>query len=144
MSLAPISPAQLKQIVSEHPDWEQFLRPTTLAILYMDLTGQTFSVDIKEKALQMVELRNLVDLTHIHLLREAEAAKRTEQRGSTAGRPRRTLKAVKWKLSIREDLALFLDLHLLDPVRGQVQLGARSVLVEELLLKWARERGFKN
>lgn len=59
------------------------------------------------------------------------------------GRPSRAIPAEKWKVSMRQDLALFTDMVLADPVRGNLGYGKRSALLEELLLKWARSRGFK-
>ena len=78
----------------------------------------------------------LVELTVAHVEKGMSGANKR-------GKPARTVPAVKWKVSIRHDLALYIDMLLADPVRGGLGYGERSALVERLVLDWARKNGFK-
>ena len=59
------------------------------------------------------------------------------------GRPSLPVPTIDWKCYIPLPIAAKVDLLLLDPVSGKTRYGARSALVNQLLLQWLTERGMK-
>ena len=48
----------------------------------------------------------------------------------------KTDRPITWKVNMPESIAAEVELHLFDPVRGNVAYGARSKLIEGLLRAW--------
>lgn len=124
-----LSPSLLRAAVQDLLDNGGAYLPTDL---YRQVLGDpTAELETIEDVRAFVALVNLTKQS----IQSAAAA--------TRGRPSRAIPAEKWKVSMRQDLALFTDMVLADPVRGNLGYGKRSALLEELLLNWARKRGFK-
>lgn len=56
------------------------------------------------------------------------------------GRKPNTERSVRWRVEVRESLALKVELLLYDPLEEKVSWGARSNLINELLARWLEER----
>lgn len=133
--LPPIDPSALKFAMRD----QTVSFPLTLADgqYLIDLVRKDTSLPHSLTPEELPLLQGLCDLTMAHL-RSHEG--RTISR---RGKPSRAIPAIKWKVSVRQDLALFVDMFLLDPSRDKLKYGERSSLIEQLLLEWARNTGFK-
>lgn len=56
------------------------------------------------------------------------------------GRKPLMMPTVEWKCRIPSDIAAKIDMIQLDPVKGTVEYGARSLLVTSLLRSWLAQR----
>jgi len=134
MSLAlNLDPRALRHVVEAGlKDGTLYDRP------FLDLYGEALGDPNAEweEAADKALFEALVELTVAHVEKERNGANKR-------GRPARSVPAVKWKVSIRHDLALYIDMLLADPVRGGLGYGERSALIERLTLDWARKNGFK-
>lgn len=143
MPLIQMSPGSLRTAVQELPEGTpEVLDAGQLLALYRTATGEPSAAF--DSLADAHSFQGLVDLTRAHLRRmQDEASVETSPATGRRGKPSRAIPAEKWKVSIRQDLALFVDMMLFDPARDRLGYGERSTLIEQLVLAWARERGFK-
>ena len=56
------------------------------------------------------------------------------------GRKPHTEKSVRWRIEVKEKIALQVELLLLDPLTGEIAYGARSALINQLLAEWLEKQ----